>query len=178
MLPTRSEAERLLMEGVSMNPGPWEGHSKTAAHCAEAIARRCEGMDPDKAYILGLLHDIGRRYGRSHLRHVYDGYRFLMSLGYDEAARGCLTHSFHTGRLDDYIGNTDTTEEETRFLREALSQIEMNDYDRLIQLCDAISGGEGVMDMEERMRDVERRYGDYPEEKEKGTGCCGDTLRA
>ena len=34
-----------------MNPGPWEGHSKTAAHCAEAIARRCEGMDPEKYFI-------------------------------------------------------------------------------------------------------------------------------
>ena len=40
-----------------------------------------------------------------------------------------------------------------------------DDYDRLIQLCDAIAGAGGVMDMEARMEDVRRRYGDYPQEK-------------
>ena len=37
--------------------------------------------------------------------------------------------------------------------------------DRLIQLCDCISGAQGVMDIETRMLDVKRRYGYYPQEK-------------
>lgn len=41
----------------------------------------------------------------------------------------------------------------------------MDDYDRLIQLCDSLAGAEGVLDIEERMEDVRRRYGSYPEEK-------------
>lgn len=37
--------------------------------------------------------------------------------------------------------------------------------DRLVQLCDSIAGAEGVLDIEERMLDVKRRYGFYPQEK-------------
>lgn len=59
MILTRSEAERLLREAESCNPGPWGNHSRIAAHCARKIAQEC-GLDPEKAYILGLLHDIGR----------------------------------------------------------------------------------------------------------------------
>ena len=40
-----------------------------------------------------------------------------------------------------------------------------DDYDRLIQLCDAMAGSEGVMDIRDRMEDVKRRYGKYPEAK-------------
>jgi hypothetical protein len=41
----------------------------------------------------------------------------------------------------------------------------MDDYDKLIQLCDSLAGAEGVLDIEERMGDVKRRYGAYPQEK-------------
>lgn len=41
----------------------------------------------------------------------------------------------------------------------------MTDYDRLIQLCDALAGSEGVLDIEERMTDVKKRYGCYPQAK-------------
>ena len=60
MIPTRQEAERLLLEAkahydeVSAIHGHWDGHSRTAARCAEAIAARCPGLDADKAYVLGL----------------------------------------------------------------------------------------------------------------------------
>lgn len=165
MLPTREKAESLLAEAESCNPGPWGNHSRTAAHCAERIARECGDLDPDKAYILGLLHDIGRKFGVRHLGHVSDGYSYMMSLGYDEAARICLTHSFHNRTTDDYIGNFDTTEEELKLIQNALKEVVMDEYDRLIQLCDSIAGAEGVMDMEERMNDVKRRYGAYPQEK-------------
>ena len=71
MYPDRKTAEALLTEAEPHNPGPWGDHSRTAAHCAEAIAAAC-GLDADKAYVLGLLHDIGRRYGKRHLGHVVD----------------------------------------------------------------------------------------------------------
>lgn len=103
MLPTRERAEELLSEAEQCNPGPWGDHSRTAAHCAERIAQACGDLDPDKAYILGLLHDIGRKFGVRHPGHVSDGYSYMMSLGYEEAARVCLTHSFHNQTLDDYI---------------------------------------------------------------------------
>lgn len=89
MLPARIKAEELLKEAEACNPGPWGDHSRNVAKCAERIAQHCEGMDPDKAYVLGLLHDIGRRFGVKHLGHVYDGWKYMLELGYDEAARIC-----------------------------------------------------------------------------------------
>jgi len=164
MLPTREQAEALLREAEACNPGPWGNHSRTAAHCAEKIAQAC-GLDPEKAYILGLLHDIGRKFGVRHLGHVSDGYRYMLTLGYDEAAKICLTHSFNNHTVDEYIGKFDTTQEELALIQQTLSATLYDDYDRLIQLCDALAGAEGVLDIEQRMEDVKRRYGFYPQAK-------------
>ena len=165
MLPTREEAERLLREAEVCNPGPWGNHSRVAAHCAERIAQACGDLDADKAYILGLLHDVGRKFGVRHLGHVSDGYRYMMSLGYDEVAKICLTHSFNNKTLEEYIGKVDTTGEEYAMLQKALEVATLDEYDRLIQLCDALAGAESVLDVEERMADVKRRYGVYPQAK-------------
>lgn len=165
MLPSRIDAEQLLADAETCNPGPWGDHSRMAAYCAEQIARRCDGMDFEKAYILGLLHDIGRRFGVRHLGHVSDGFRYMMELGYDEAARINLTHSFNNHRIEEYVGKADTTDEEYRLIQTELSQITFDDYDRLIQLCDALAGNGCVLDIEERMADVKRRYGFYPQPK-------------
>ena len=166
MYPSREEAEALLEEALPHNPGPWVDHSSTAAHCAECIAKASGGiLDPDKAYVLGLLHDIGRRYGKRHLGHVSDGYSYMMRLGYDEVARVCLSHSFNNQSLADYVGNRDTSPEETALIENRLATMVYDEYDRLIQLCDSLAGADGVMDIIERMEDVRRRYGDYPQNK-------------
>lgn len=165
MIPTRAEAERLLKEAESCNPGQWGDHSRVAAHCAEKIAAACEGMDAEKAYVLGLLHDIGRKFGVSHMKHISDGYTYMLSLGYDEVAKICLTHSFSIQNIHDYIGRFDIEDDKVRELEQALAAAEYDDYDRLIQLCDSLAGSEGVLDIEERMNDVKRRYGSYPQEK-------------
>ena len=165
MIPTRDRAEELLRDGEACNPGAWADHSRAVAMCAQRIAAACGDMDPEKAYVLGLLHDIGRKFGVKHLGHVYDGWRYMMQSGYDEAARICLTHSFNEGKLESYIGKFDITEEETKELRQALAQTSFDDYDRLIQLCDSIAGAEGVVNIEDRMNDVKRRYGRFPQSK-------------
>lgn len=165
MLPTREEAERLLIEAEGCNPGPWGNHSRNVATCAEKIAYLCEDMDSEKAYVLGLLHDIGRKFGVKHLGHVYDGWQYMLGLGYDEVAKICLTHSFNIPDINVYIGRFDISEEEEKKVKEALEKTEYDDYDRLIQMCDALAGAEGVTSMEDRMLDVKRRYGSYPQEK-------------
>jgi len=164
-MPTRKEAEELLKEAELCNPGPWGNHSRVAAHCAEKIASYCDDLDSNKAYILGLLHDIGRKFGTRHLGHVFDGYTYMMSLGYDEVAKICLTHSFNNRTIDGYIGKIDTSDAELELITNTLAVVKMDDYDRLIQLCDSIAGSECVLNIEERMEDVKRRYGYYPEDK-------------
>jgi len=165
MLPTRDEAEKILKDAEQCNPGPWGNHSRIAARCAETIAVACGDLDGNKAYILGLLHDIGRKFGVRHLGHVSDGYSYMISLGYDEVAKVCLTHSFNNQSLDEYVGKVDTTEKELAMIQNVLDEIVLDDYDRLIQLCDALAGSESVLDIEERMQDVKNRYGFYPQKK-------------
>jgi len=162
--PDREEAIRLLAEAESCNPGPWGDHSRNVALCAERIAR-ASGMDGEKAYVLGLLHDIGRKFGIYHMPHIYNGYHYMMRLGYPDVARVCVSHSFSTPDFRTYIGKFDVTEEQREELRQLLAQMEFDDYDRLIQLCDALAMAEGVVEIETRMLDVKRRYGEYPQEK-------------
>lgn len=165
MLPTREEAMALVRDGLSCNPGAWGRHCLTAAHCAEKIANACGDMDAEKAYILGLLHDIGRKFGVRHLGHVSDDYTYMKSLGYDEAAKICLTHSFNAQTVDEYIGNFDVSEEELTLIKTELAKVIYDEYDWLIQLCDSLAGAEGVLDIEARMNDVKKRYGSYPQQK-------------
>ncbi len=165
MLPTREEAIALVRDGLACNPGPWGRHCLTAAHCAEKIASACGDMDSEKAYILGLLHDIGRKFGTRHLGHVSDGYTYMKSLGYDEVAKICLTHSFSNHTVDEYIGKFDVSQEELTLIKNKLVETVYDEYDLLIQLCDSLAGADGVLDIEERMNDVKRRYGSYPQDK-------------
>lgn len=165
MLPTREEALQIIRDGLQSNPGPWGKHCLTAAHCAEKIAAECGNLNPEKAYILGLLHDIGRKFGVRHLGHVSDGFQYMNSLGYDEVARICLTHSFNNHSVDEYIGKFDVSDKELALIQTELAKVSYDDYDRLIQLCDSLAGADGVLDIEERMGDVKKRYGSYPQGK-------------
>lgn len=167
MLPSREEAERMLAEGEKRNPGPWGNHSRTVAKSAEKIAQQVEELDPQKAYIVGLLHDIGRREGVTYIAHVIDGYDYLMKQGFDEPAKICITHSFALQNIEHYIGKRDITEEKYERIKRLLDGYEYDDYDRLIQLCDSIAFPEGVVELKIRMDDVEQRYGYYPPEKRK-----------
>ena len=59
MIPSIGVAEAALEEACVMNPGPWTDHSRHVAAACSLIAACCDDLDPDKAYVLGLLHDIG-----------------------------------------------------------------------------------------------------------------------
>ena len=165
MIPTREESIQLLEEGNYLNPGPWKEHSIVVAECAYKIASKCDDMDEEKAYVLGLLHDIGRRFGVTYIAHVIDGYNYLMEFGYDEAARICMTHSFQLKDINEYIGEIDISNSDKDKIINLLDSYEYDDYDRLIQLCDSISMPTGVVDIEIRMNDVKTRYGYYPQDK-------------
>ncbi len=164
MFPTREKALEILLDAEKSNPGMWVNHSFLVAQCAEKIADKCS-MDVNKAYVLGLLHDIGRKFGIGYFTHVVYGYNYMSKLGYDDAARICLTHSFSTKCIDDYVGEFDISDGEKTNFADILENVNYDDYDRLIQLCDCLAGGEGIIDMGSRMDDVERRYGKYPQNK-------------
>lgn len=162
--PNREMARQLLGEALLQNPGRWADHSLIAAQCAEKIAAAC-GMDADMAYVLGLLHDVGRRFRVRDLGHLYYGYRYMLELGYPAVAKICMSHSFPNQDLCLYIGQIDIPEPEAQDAERILMEMEFDDYDRLIQLCDALASPDGVVDVEERMADVKRRYGRYPRQQ-------------
>ncbi len=163
--PSLPMAEFLLRSAAQCNPGPWEQHSRYTAEYAERIAGRRPDMDAKRAYVYGLLHDIGRKFGVSGLAHVYDGYHYLLELGYANAARIALTHSFNLKDIHDYIGKFDIPESAQEEIRMLLEELEYDDYDYLIQLCDAVAKADGIVSLEERMNDVKSRYGYYPQKK-------------
>lgn len=165
MYPNREEAKKLLIDAGKDNPGAWTTHSENVAFCAERIAKECPDLNAEKAYVLGLLHDIGRKFGVKHFGHIYDGYQYMTELGYDEVARICISHSFSIQKIEDYIGKFDVTEEQKQVVADYLNTMVYDDYDRLIQLCDSIGAADGIVSMEERMGDVKRRYGAYPQDK-------------
>lgn len=159
-IPSLEDATTMLAEAEQRNPGPWVKHSLVAAKAAEAIASGYPGLDPQAAFILGSLHDIGRREGSTHMHHILDGYHFLSRQGYDEAARVCLTHSFPLKNVKAIVGTWNgCTRADLAFIQEYLDRIEYNEYDKLIQLCDALSLPSGYCLMEKRLMDVTLRYG-------------------
>ena len=74
MLPSIAEAEKELQIAGELNPGPWTKHSINVGIAARNIAEKISDLDKDKAYIVGVLHDIGRRVGIVNIpKHVYEG---------------------------------------------------------------------------------------------------------
>ena len=152
-------AEKILSNAEMLNGGKWVKHSYYVAESAKLIAASTRNMDSNKAYIYGLLHDIGRYCGVCHLKHVYMGMEYMDKMGYYDVAKICLTHSFPIKDLNSYSGKNDLTESEWNRLNNRLENTEYDDYDRLIQLCDAISSADGFCIMEVRLVDVAIRNG-------------------
>ena len=153
-----AHAQTYLRQAVQSNPGPWEQHSFSVADNAKRIAQKA-GLDAETAYVMGLLHDIGRGAGVSGIRHIFDGYDYMTALGQPEVARICLTHSFPLPDIRAFNGRMDCTGEQLAFLQDFLSRNPYDDYDRLIQLCDAISLPDGACIVEKRLVDVALRHG-------------------
>ena len=154
----REYAEKIISEAQQLNNGDWIEHSYNVARLAEKIAEK-SGMDSEKAYILGLLHDIGRRNGDMQARHALDGYNYLTSIGFEDGARICLTHTFQYKNIDAIYDNWDCTEEEKKFIENYLNTITYDDYDKLIQLCDALSLANGYCYAENKMVNSVLKFG-------------------
>ena len=152
-------AEKSLAEAEKLNQGPWVSHSKYVAEACRRIAEKCEGMSADDAYIYGILHDIGRYAGVSSEKHLIDGYRYCKARGWDKAAQICITHSFMIQDIKTSIGKFDVPEEDYIFMRDFVANAVYDDYDRWVQLCDALAMPSGCCILEKRFVDVAIRYG-------------------
>ncbi|MBU5226251.1 HD domain-containing protein [Clostridium senegalense] len=159
-VPSLEEAQLILKEAEKLNPGPWVNHSIYVAKAARLIAEKTDNLDPNLAYVLGLLHDIGRREGIYAMRHGIDGYNYAINKGYDLVARTCLSHTaFKYNNEVVIVGKWDGTTEEYNFVKKYLSNTEETDYDKLIKLCDYLSLPSGFVLIEKRIVDMALRAG-------------------
>ncbi len=164
-VPAVEEAKLLLKEAEILFPGPWVQHSIFTAEAAKLIAENCEELDSEVAYVLGMLHDFGRRdslkYGITTMVHMLGGYNYSKKLGYDLLAKICMTHSCPTKSIYDIDDVVDKkcSNEEYKFVEEYFNKVEYNDYDKLIQLCDALALHNGFTLIEKRLIDVALRHG-------------------
>ena len=158
----RQTAELALREASQSNPGAWADHSRYVADACKNIALHCKHLSADQAYLLGLLHDIGRDAGVSSEKHLIDGYRYCMERGWEKAAQICISHAFMIQDINTSIGKFDVSEDDYLFMKEFVANAVYDDYDRLVQLCDALAMPTGFCLLEKRFVDVTIRYGIHP----------------
>lgn len=167
MEPDRTTAESALEEAFKTNPGTWVAHSRYVAEACQNIASRCPGLSAERAYVLGLLHDIGRYAGVSSEKHLIDGYRYCMERRWEKAAQICISHAFTIQDIETSIGIFDMSAEDRLFMKEFVANAVYDDYDRLVQLCDALALPTGFCLLEKRFVDVAIRYGVHPSTVER-----------
>lgn len=128
-------------------------HIYNVAKIAEKIAEKTNGaLNPNTAYVLGLLHDIGRIKDETVTKvpHSIEGYNYLHQKGHGDIAAICLTHCFIDKNIQrpDYPTFSDEQFYQTKnFLR----SIKYNDYDHLIQIADLFSRGREIMSIRQRL---------------------------
>ncbi len=145
--------ENRILEGVE----EWIVHSKNVAYVAEKLGE-LSGLDPEKSYIMGLLHDIGRGQDRK-IRHTILGYKILKEKNIpEEIAKTTITHLYILQDGSNLRNQEkEFREDEYEFVKNYLKNIEYDDYDKLVQLSDLI-GEVKIQTIEERMFSVFCRY--------------------
>ena len=133
-------------------------HTTNVADAAYRIAQKCN-LDTQKAYIAGLLHDYGKIQNekKSGLAHFIVGYEKMIELGFDFVAKICLSHSFPIKdfSFDDY---SSYKIEDLIKVKNILSKVEYDEYDRLIQLCDIFFEGTNKVTYQKRIECIKNRY--------------------
>lgn len=159
---SRQTAEAALQKAAQSNPGAWVDHSRYVAEACKNIAEHCKHLSAEKAYIYGLMHDIGRYAGVTSEKHLIDGYRYCMKQGWEKAAQICISHAFMIQDINTSIGEFDVSDDDYLFMKSFLENAIYDDYDRLVQLCDALALPTGFCLLEKRFVDVTIRYGFHP----------------
>lgn len=148
----------MLNRSHDKTPQEYISHTTGVALAAFKIAEKC-GLDKDKAYVLGLLHDYGKIYNEREtmVPHFIVGYNKMLSLDYTDSARICLSHSFPDVDFD-FADYTSYPLDWLKYAKDILKTFVYDDYDRLIQLCDIFFEGNHVVSYQKRITKIRERY--------------------
>lgn len=181
--PSLATAEKIFEDGIlyrRSRPYPFDLENEYRFHChgvakaARILAAHIDGLDAQKAYILGLLHDYGKRINQNKENrfHGIEGYYAMQELGYSEIARICLTHSF--AKPDFADAEYSLPQAWLDEVRQLLKGVVYDDYDRLICFCDKFFEGLKMVMLEERIRGITQRYSlNLPQQKSLEDECYG-----
>ena len=126
-------------------------HSVNAAAVVAMIENSEDDILDNKLIIGALLHDTGRIFTNVGSKHTIAGYRIL-----SEHESRCITHSFPTQNANDYQGENNCDSNEISFMNQILSTITLDD--KKVILSDCYSTVQGVVTLNERFSDFDRRF--------------------
>lgn len=164
------EQARIMFENVvairNASPHPFTAEQEKTfrEHCfavagiAESIAEITPELKPEKAYVMGLLHDCGRIKDEraENVFHGLVGYNYMQEKGYPELARISISHCFYQKDFD--INNYPQSKQDLLTCQEILKTVNYNDYDKLLQLADMINDMGKTCTLEHRLESISQRY--------------------
>ena len=149
---------------LGRDPKTWytyENHVYGVAQSAKIIADKLKTMDPNRLYVMGLLHDICRtKENREQRFHGISGYEKLIQLD-EDAARASLLHTFPYNELPPYSRCAPLffeCKKDYKFVADFIQKNPTKEEDYLIQLCDHLANKNGFVTIEERAKEVLERY--------------------
>jgi uncharacterized protein len=158
----RKETIALLDKHSSVDSS-WRDHclqvSSAARRLADIISSRGHTVDPEKAEVLGLLHDLGRSRGHT-LRHGIEGYLLAQREGLPGEGRICLVHILKGRPLHDAVAVGMLTEQErSDLLKNGWQPGQLTLEEKVVILADALISDTGLVPIEEKYASARRRYG-------------------
>lgn len=174
---------KTILDG-KINTSGWISHSLYEAKLASILATNL-GLNNDIAFQMGLLHDIGRKQTHG-FDHIIKGFEYLSSIGWNEEAICCLTHSFlceftSKSKKCGRFANCDPAEDgffvsktlvpyfsedyKEDDVSEFLNNYNYSLYDIILNISDLMATDKGVVSPYERVQDISTRK--VPDERNR-----------
>lgn len=140
----------------------YDNHIKGVAQVARTVAEKLGDINPDQAYVSGLLHDIAKidespesMMGRF---HGIMGYELLKDKS-PAAARAALLHELPWNKVSQYENKFLGNKNDYEFTLNYVENNPLKDEDLLIQLADAMANKDGIVTLEQRLAAFQNRQG-------------------
>lgn len=140
--------------------GTFRDHCLLVACCAEIIASKTPEVNPQSAYVLGLLHDYGKMLKKEegpNSFHGLVGYTYMKQRGLDIVANICITHSFpESGFLEEEYASIN--KDDLAVVKKILKTELYNEYSKIVQLSDLLTYVYKYATLKERMIFIKDKY--------------------
>ena len=150
---------------LGRDPKTWytyKNHVYGVAQIAKMLAAKIPSMDPNRLYVMGLLHDICRiEEDRIKRFHGILGYEKMIHIDKD-VARECLLHTFAWNKLPPYQKCSKLffyQKKDYEFVARFIKNNPPKEEDYLIQLCDNLANKDGFVTIEQRAKELLERKG-------------------